>query len=66
MDSGTKSGVTTDHAQRMKEIERENRELVRPELLILRMWPLGVALFMWRLSRMFSHATSLAGECLNQ
>ena len=29
VDSGTKSGVTTDHAQRMKELERENRELER-------------------------------------
>ena len=29
VDSGTKSGVTMDHAQRMKELERENRELKR-------------------------------------
>jgi len=29
VDSGAKSGVTTDHAQRMKELERENRELKR-------------------------------------
>lgn len=29
VDSGRKPGVTTDHAQRMKELERENRELKR-------------------------------------
>jgi len=29
VDAGTKSGVTTDQAQRMKELERENRELKR-------------------------------------
>ena len=29
VDSGTKPGVTTDHAKRMKELERENRELKR-------------------------------------
>ena len=29
VDSGTKSGVTSDHSQRMKELERENRELKR-------------------------------------
>lgn len=29
VDSGAKSGVTTDHAQRMKDLERENRELKR-------------------------------------
>lgn len=27
--SGIKSGVTTDHAKRMKELERDNRELKR-------------------------------------
>ena len=29
VDTGTKSGVTTDQAQRTKELERENRELKR-------------------------------------
>ena len=29
VDSGTKPGVTTDHALRMKKLERENRELKR-------------------------------------
>jgi len=29
VDTGTKSGVTSDYAQRMKELERENRELKR-------------------------------------
>lgn len=29
VDSGAKSGVTTDHSQRMKEVEREVRELKR-------------------------------------
>ena len=29
VDSGTKPGVTSDHAQRMKELEREVRELKR-------------------------------------
>ena len=29
VDSGAKSGVTSDHSQRMKELERENRELKR-------------------------------------
>lgn len=29
VDAGTKPGVTTDQAQRMKELERENRELKR-------------------------------------
>ena len=29
MVAGTKPGVTSDHAQRMKELERENRELKR-------------------------------------
>jgi len=29
VDSGTKPGVTTDHAQRTKELEREVRELKR-------------------------------------
>ena len=29
VDSDTKLGVTTDHSQRMKELERENRELKR-------------------------------------
>jgi len=29
VDSGTKSGVTPDHAKRLKELERENRELKR-------------------------------------
>jgi len=29
VDSGTKPGVTTDHARRMKELEREVRELER-------------------------------------
>ena len=29
VDSGTRSGVTTDHVQRMKELEREVRELKR-------------------------------------
>ena len=29
VDSGTRSGVTSDQARRMKELERENRELKR-------------------------------------
>lgn len=29
IDAGTKPGVTTDHAKRMKDLERENRELKR-------------------------------------
>jgi len=29
VDTGTKSGVTSDHAQLIKELERENRELKR-------------------------------------
>ena len=29
VDCGARPGVTTDHAQRMKELERENRELKR-------------------------------------
>ena len=29
VDTGTKPGVTTDHAKRMKDLERENRELKR-------------------------------------
>jgi len=29
VDSGTKPGVTTDQAKRLKELERENRELKR-------------------------------------
>lgn len=29
VDSGTKPGITSDHLQRMKELERENRELKR-------------------------------------
>lgn len=29
VDSGQRSGVTTDQAQRMKDLERENRELKR-------------------------------------
>jgi len=29
VDSGIKPGVTSDHAKRMKELERENRELKR-------------------------------------
>ncbi len=29
VDTGLKSGVTTDQAQKMKELERENRELKR-------------------------------------
>jgi len=29
VDSGARSGVTTDHTQRMKELERENREFKR-------------------------------------
>ena len=29
VDSGHKPGVTSDHAERMKELERENRELKR-------------------------------------
>lgn len=29
VDAGAKPGVTTDHAARMKELERENRELKR-------------------------------------
>lgn len=29
VDSGVRTGVTTDHAKRLKELERENRELKR-------------------------------------
>jgi len=29
VDSGTKPGATTDHIQRLKQLERENRELKR-------------------------------------
>ena len=29
VDSGVKNGITSDHAQRLKELERENRELKR-------------------------------------
>jgi len=29
VDSGAKPGITSDHAQKIKELERENRELKR-------------------------------------